>query len=181
MNGLDMSRTVRAALAVGASVAALVGSVTTAQADPSTSRASAGASSYVRLQVEHSGKCLTIQDGAIRNGAYAVQSTCDASADHQLFSLKPAGSGTFELRAKHSGRCLASSDIEVGQQWCFDDSSQRWRLMLVEVAKDLYELRPMSAPDRCLNIDFWKPEEDGTRAMTWECGHDLARWRFLPA
>ncbi|MFI1176758.1 RICIN domain-containing protein [Streptomyces melanogenes] len=176
MNGLHMSRTVRAALAVGASVAALVGSATTAQAAPSTA-----ASSYVRLQVEHSGKCLTIQDGAIRDGAYAVQSTCDADADHQLFSLTPAGSGTFELRAKHSGRCLSSSDIEVGQQWCFDGASQRWRVMLVEVAKDLYELRPMSAPDKCLNIDFWKPEEDGMRAMTSECGHDLARWRFLPA
>ncbi|PKV89887.1 ricin-type beta-trefoil lectin protein [Streptomyces sp. TLI_146] len=176
-----MFRTVRAALAVGASVAALIGSATTAQAAPSTSHASAGAPSYVRLQVERSGKCLTIQDGAIGNGAYAAQSTCDVGARHQLFSLKPAGSGTFELQAQHSGRCLAGSDIEVGQQWCFDDSSQRWRVMLVEVAKDLYELRPMSAPDRCLNIDFWQPEEDGTRAMIWDCGSDLARWRLLPA
>ncbi|MEU1312273.1 RICIN domain-containing protein [Streptomyces cinnamoneus] len=178
-----MSRTIGAALAVGASVAMLVVSTTTAEAAQATSHATAEESSFVQLQVEHSGKCLAIANGSLQTGSYAVQSTCDESVDHQLFELRPASSGTFELRAKHSGSCLSSNstNLFVGQRWCFDDSTQRWKVRLVEVTKELYQLRSVEAPQYCLAIDFDKPQDDGTPAMLWDC-HDAAsqRWRIRP-
>ncbi|MEU4209244.1 RICIN domain-containing protein [Streptomyces sp. NPDC026206] len=181
-----MSRIIRAALATAASVAALAGSVTTAHADETTPRAAA-APSFVQLQAQHSGQCLTIANGSLRNGADAVQSKCADDLDNQLFDLAPTGSATFELQAKHSGKCLEvdNADTKAGtntqQWWCVGKPQQRWKLVMVDVAKELYELRPMHAPERCLDISD-ASLKDGANAQQWYCnGTTAQRWRIQPA
>ncbi|MEU5425501.1 RICIN domain-containing protein [Streptomyces olivoreticuli] len=174
-----MSRIVRAALAIGASAAVLVGSATTAYADQSTDNPS-----FVRLRAEHSDKCLTIENARIGSGAHAVQQSCSDDLDNQLFDLRSSGEGKISVWAKHSGRCLGSgsnTDWDVEQLWCIDNSGQHWRVILVEVAKDLYELRPAYTPVDCLTIPNFS-QADGTRARTLKCtGDSNQRWRIQPA
>lgn len=170
-----MSRTVRTVAAIGAGLAALCGGTATAHAD---------APSYVRLQAEHSYKCLTIDGGRIGDNAYAVQSSCDRNLDNQLFELRPAGSGALQVRAKHSGKCLTIGGEYKGnaaQQWCFDNDNQRWKVMLVEVEEGLYELRPVSDTAFCLTIPNHS-YDDGAKSMLLSCiGATDQRWRLLPA
>jgi hypothetical protein len=169
-----MSRIARTAVAIGAGLAALIGSTATAHAE---------APSYVQLQVEHSAKCLTIEGGKIGD-ADAVQSNCKDGLDNQLFELRSAASGSLEVRAKHSGKCLMASgatDWDVAQIWCFGESSQHWRVMLVEVGKGLYELRPVNAVEFCMNVLDGSYVE-GARVDIRTCiGIPSQRWRMLPA
>ncbi|MFD7625508.1 RICIN domain-containing protein [Streptomyces sp. NPDC059851] len=179
-----MSRIIRAALAACAGAVAVAGSASTAHADPSTFRAAADAPPYVRLQVEYSKTCLTIVDGSIREGAYAVEGTCSTEAENQLFRLRPVGGAAFELMAKHSGRCLTDppeDQSDVLQRWCDDRSGQRWKVMLVEVTKELYELRPVNRPDECLSMGGYRPGEEPKVYITTCYGLTSQRWRFLPA
>ncbi len=177
-----MSRITRAALAIGASVAALAGATTTAQADTPTDTPS-----YVQLQVEQSGKCLTIAKGSLRNGANAQQSTCADDQDSQLFDLASVGSGDFVLRPKASGKCLEVENAETKsganaqQWWCTGAAQMRWRLVMVDVAKELYELRPMHAvKNRCLDISG-ASMDDGANAQSWWCnGTPAQHWRIQP-
>ncbi|PNE42081.1 RICIN domain-containing protein [Streptomyces noursei] len=183
-----MSRITRVALAIGAGVAALAGSITTAHADGAEPRAAAAVSpTVVQLKAAHSGQCLTIADGSFRNGANAVQSKCTDGADGQLFELVSTGSATFEVRAKHSGKCLevensgTQAGANVQQWWCVDGSQMRWRLVMVDVAKELYELRPMHTDLRCLDIKSASLKE-GANAQSWYCnGSDAQRWQLKPA
>ncbi|MEU9417892.1 RICIN domain-containing protein [Streptomyces sp. NPDC051000] len=206
-----MSRIVRSVLAVGASLAALAGGVTIAVADeqPTTITADtadttitavtavtvagvaaeAPAPSAVQLKVEHSGQCLTIPKAGLRNGVNAVQSACADGAENQRFDLVPTGAGTFELRAGHSGKCLdvegasTSAGTLVQQWWCVGAPQQRWRLVTVDIAKDLYELRPAHTPanlNRCLDIAS-TGNEDGASARLWACnGKAAQKWRLQP-
>ncbi|MGW1199619.1 RICIN domain-containing protein [Streptomyces sp. NPDC002536] len=180
-----MPRTIRAALAVGASIAALVGGATSAYADQFTDTYTS-----VRLQAEHSGKCLTIENARIGTGANAVQQPCAEDLDSQIFKLRSSRSGTISVQAKHSGRCLAAdrASRDVTQLWCSDGSEQRWQVLLVEVAKDLYELRPVNAPEYCLTIPYFTDDNgassqaDGSRAGIYPCnGASNKRWRMLSA
>ncbi|MEU7186293.1 RICIN domain-containing protein [Streptomyces sp. NPDC045369] len=179
-----MSRPIRAALATAAGLTALVSGATTAHAAPATSAASAPAA--VKLQVAHSGKCLTIAGGSFRNGANAEQSTCVDGLDNQAFELTPAGDGTFEVRAKHSGKCLevrgagTAAGANVWQWWCGEGDHQRWRFRLVEVSKELFELRPEHVQNQCLDV-YDSQTADGTNITQWYCnGGDNQRWRILP-
>lgn len=186
-----MSRIIRSVLAVGASVAALAGSVTVAAADetPTPSGAAAAVPSAVQLKAEHSGQCLTIAKASLRNGANAVQSACADDAGNQQFDMVSTGAGTFELRAKHSGKCLEveGAGIKTGsvvqQWWCGGLQHQRWRLAMVDIAKELYELRPAhTAQDmnRCLDVAS-ASKEDGASAQLWACNGTAAqKWRIQP-
>ncbi|WP_189448720.1 RICIN domain-containing protein [Streptomyces abikoensis] len=182
-----MSRITRVALAIGAGVAALAGSVTPASADEAPR---AAAPSAVQLKLEHSGKCLTIPNASFRNGVDAVQSTCVDGAENQLFDVVSAGSATFELRAKHSGKCLdaESAGVKPGtvvqQWWCVDAAPQeRWRLVMVDVVNELYELRPAHALDKNLCLDIsGASKDDGAIAQLWTCnGSGAQKWRLQPA
>ncbi|MFE5873208.1 RICIN domain-containing protein, partial [Streptomyces roseifaciens] len=155
------------------------GGTTTAYAAQSTD-----GSPFVQLRVEHSDKCLTVESGKIGGGAKTVQQTCADDLDNQLFELKAAGSGNLSVRAKHSGRCLSagnSSDWDVAQYFCSGDSSQNWRVMMVEVAKGLYELRPADVLEYCLTIPG-ASHDDGVKATVVKCdGASSQRWRLQQA
>ncbi|MCC3776840.1 RICIN domain-containing protein [Streptomyces sp. UNOB3_S3] len=180
-----MSRITRATLAIGASVAALAGGAGTASADGTAARAAAPTA--VQLQVEHSGKCLTIDKGSLRNGAEATQAKCADGLDNQLFDVVPTGNATFELRPKHSGKCLevenSGTDIRanVQQWWCAQLPHQQWRMVMVDVAKESYELRPAHALNRCLDVQGGNLD-DGANIMLWYCNSTAGqRWKLLPA
>ncbi|KOU40717.1 hypothetical protein ADK55_31270 [Streptomyces sp. WM4235] len=183
-----MSRIVRSVLAAGASLAALAGGVTAAVADEQPA-ALATAPLAVQLKVEHSGQCLTIPKAGMRNGVNAVQSACADGADSQRFDLVSTGAGTFELRAGHSGKCLdvegagTSSGTLVQQWWCVEAPQQRWSLAMVDIAKELYELRPAHTPpnvNRCLDIAS-SGKEDGASAQLSACnGKASQKWRLQP-
>ncbi|MEV4432366.1 RICIN domain-containing protein [Streptomyces sp. NPDC049555] len=178
-----MSRITRVALAIGASVAALAGGVSAAHADEAPATA-AGSPSVVQLQAAHSGKCLTIAGGSLRNGADAVQAKCADGLDNQLFELVPGPSATFELRAEHSGKCLEvengsiNSGAKAQQWWCVNAPHQRWRLVLADVTKDLYELHPDHADARCLDVKS-SSKDDGAVIQQWNCnGTTAQQWRI---
>ncbi|MBB4884380.1 RICIN domain-containing protein [Streptomyces netropsis] len=147
-------------------------------------RAAADVPAFVRLQVEHSGQCLTIEEGSFQEGAYARQLKCADGLDNQLFELLPSGSASFEVRAKHSGRCLSvDADLKwAGQRWCFGSTPpQHWKVVMVEVTKELYELRPVHVPNWCLDIAEASLDE-GEHAQIFQCnGTDAQRWRILSA
>ncbi|MEV6397955.1 RICIN domain-containing protein [Streptomyces sp. NPDC051907] len=171
-----MSRIVRVALAAAAGLAAIAGGAPAAHAEQNTT--------YYRFQAEHSGKCLTVAGGSLANGAVAVQSTCASGLDNQLFALKPAGKGQLQVQAKHSGRCLTvmpDKGWTVQQAWCGDATSQNWRVMLVDIPKGVYELRPNDALDYCLTV----PESstaDGVQPFIGQCmPFSPQRWRMTPA
>ncbi|WP_116211389.1 RICIN domain-containing protein [Streptomyces olivoreticuli] len=169
------SRTLRSALAIGASAAVLICSAATAPASASQSP------SYVRLQVEYSGKCLTVEKGSMRSYAEVIQSTCEDGLDNQLFELIPSGSALFRIRAKHSGSCIYGT----AQRWCVDDGDDesKWRVILVDVTKDLYELRFTTWFDRdadqCLTIDPNALNSDGAHTLVQRCiQHPMQHWRL---
>ncbi|NVK76364.1 RICIN domain-containing protein [Streptomyces morookaense] len=176
-----MSRIVRAALATTACAAALAGTAVV------PAHAADAAPSTVKLQAAASGKCLTIANGTFRNGGNVVQNTCADDLENQVFDLIPDGPATFRLRAQHSGKCVEVEDRDtkaganVQQWWCVDAPQQRWRVMLTDVAQDLYELRPSHALDRCLDVKS-SSREDGANVQSWGCNDTVAqRWRILPA
>ncbi|MFD9796610.1 RICIN domain-containing protein [Streptomyces sp. NPDC059070] len=184
-----MSRITRVALAATAGLAALAGTVTAVQADDTTTaKAAAPEVAVVQLQAAHSGQCLTIEKASLRNGAGAVQSTCADGADNQLFEMAPTGDGTLEVRPAHSGKCLevensaTNGGSTIQQWWCSGGGNMRWRPFLVDVAKDLYELRPAhtTAP-RCLDIKNGATT-DGANAQLYYCNGSAAQqWQIKPA
>ncbi|WP_371656697.1 MULTISPECIES: RICIN domain-containing protein [unclassified Streptomyces] len=182
-----MSRIIRGALAATAGLAALAGTVTAVHAADTTTTTTAAEAATVQLQAAHSGQCLTIGKGSLRNGANAVQSTCADGVDSQLFEMAPTGDGTLELRPKHSGKCLEveNSGTEGGsniqQWWCSGGTNMRWRPFLVDVAKDLYELRPAhTTAARCLDIKSGAVTE-GANTQLWYCNGSAAQqWQIKP-
>ncbi|MFF8293293.1 RICIN domain-containing protein [Streptomyces sp. NPDC016309] len=206
-----MSRIVRSALAVAAGVAALAGGVTVAVADEarpqptpaattvSTATVNAGDAraaataastpSAVQLRAVHSDKCLTTPDASLRNGVNSVQSTCVADAENQRIDMVPTGAGTFELRFGHSGKCLdveaagTTTGTVVQQWWCVGKPNQHWRLVMVDITNELYELRPAHTPagtNRCLDIAS-ASKDDGAVARLWACnGTPAQQWRIHP-
>ncbi|WP_329395261.1 RICIN domain-containing protein [Streptomyces melanogenes] len=182
-----MSRIIRGALAATAGLAALAGTVTAVHAADTTTNSAAAEVATVQLRATHSGQCLTIDKGSLRNGANAVQTPCADGLDSQLFEMAPTGDGTLELRPKHSGKCLEveNSGTEGGsnvqQWWCNGGGQMRWRPYLVDVVKDLYELRPAhtTAP-RCLDIKGGGATE-GANAQLWYCNGSAAQqWQIKP-
>ncbi|MGV4924931.1 RICIN domain-containing protein [Streptomyces sp. BHT-5-2] len=202
---VKMSRPIRAALAIACSVAALTAGATTAYASghdavsamkaakaavgdaaQPTPRAATTAPSVVQFQNEHSGKCLTIAGGSLANGANAVQATCADGADNQAFELVPAGNATFMVRAMHSGACLEvensgkGAGANVQQWWCVNGPQQRWRLVVADVSKGLYELRPAHVDNRCAGIAM-SSKDDGANVLQWTCNQTTPEhWRLVP-
>lgn len=187
-----MSRIVRSVLTAGAVAAAVAASMTFAVAGEPAQRAepvAAVAPAAVQLKAEHTGQCLTVPSGSLRNGVNAVQSACAEGAENQQFDLAPTGAGTLEVRFKHTGKCLdvEGSGIKTGtvvqQWWCVGQQQQRWRLIMVDVANELYELRPahlIGKPGRCLEIKSGA-KDDGAAAHLYACnGSNAQKWRIQP-
>ncbi|OKJ94718.1 hypothetical protein AMK26_32640 [Streptomyces sp. CB03234] len=160
--------------------------------DAGDARAAATAASRpsaVQLRAVHSDKCLTTPNASLRNGVNSVQSTCVADAENQRVDMVPTGAGTFELRFAHSGKCLdveaagTTTGTVVQQWWCVGKPNQRWRLVMVDITNERYELRPAHTPagtNRCLDIES-SSKADGAIARLWACNGTAAQqWRIHP-
>ncbi|MFE5947107.1 RICIN domain-containing protein [Streptomyces sp. NPDC056480] len=180
----------RSALAVGAGVTALMVGAGTAHAVPAAP-APAGATTTAtadgmeaQLQVKYGGRCLAIANGSLRNGAHAIEGTCDSTALHQVFKLKPGNASGWELVAAHSGRCLAyrpSGTVDVVQDWCNGSTAQRWTMQFLEGSdeKNRLQLRPVDAPNECLSMGGTPAGEEPT-AFVADCFDDMPsqEWRL---
>ncbi|MFI9116090.1 RICIN domain-containing protein [Streptomyces venezuelae] len=185
-----MSRTVRFALTACFAVAALTSGSAAAQAGQPTSPAAqaaapaAGTSALTaRIQVKYRDKCLTIANGSLRQGAHAIEGTCDDTADHQVFTPVPHDKGGWQLVAKHSGRCVthvASAKAEVVQNWCDDSAAQRWEMQFFDGSeKNLIRWHPMDAPEECLTLGGTQPgEEPAAYVMTCFNNVPSQEWRL---
>jgi hypothetical protein len=86
---------------------------------------------YYEVRVNHSGKCLDVDNASTDDGANVKQWTC-AGVPQQHWQLVLVGPNLFELRARHSGKCLdvdsASTDdgANVKQWTCAGVPQQRW-------------------------------------------------------
>ncbi|QGV77285.1 RICIN domain-containing protein [Streptomyces ficellus] len=166
--------------------------VAAAGVDAADARAAAVAAAplpAVQLRAAHSDKCLTTPNASLRNGVNTVQSTCLPDAENQRVDMVPTGAGTFELRFGHSGKCLdveaagTATGTVVQQWWCVGKPNQQWRLVMVDIANELYELRPAHTPtgtNRCLDIESGS-KTDGAVARLWACNGTAAQqWRIQP-
>ena len=74
----------------------------------------------VRLQVRHSGKCVTVPGAATTSGVVAQQQAC-TGAKQQRFTFQPTSDGYYRIVA-HSGKCL---DVR-GQSYALDALVHQW-------------------------------------------------------
>ncbi|MER5889131.1 RICIN domain-containing protein [Streptomyces sp. NPDC001941] len=193
MNGSTMSRLRTLALTACLAVAAVLGGPAAAQAAqpgpeavPRTAAPTAGAPSGItaRIQVKYGSRCLTIANGSLRQGAHAIEGTCDDTADHQVFTVVPHDKGGWVLVAKHSGRCLAhvaSGTPDVVQNWCDGSAGQRWEMQFFDGSeKNLIRWHPLDAPGQCLSLGGAQPGEEPT-AFVVDCFDNMPsqEWRLL--
>ncbi|MET9427098.1 MULTISPECIES: RICIN domain-containing protein [unclassified Streptomyces] len=166
----------RSALAVGAGLLTLLATAATAPA-------SAAEGTQLQLQVKYRGKCLTIANGSLRNGAHAIEGDCDSAVLHQVFRMRADDKPGWELAAAHSGRCLAyrpSQSAAVVQEWCNGSTAQRWSYEFLEGGeKNRLQLRPVDAPKECVTLGGTSPGEEPA-AYVVECFDNMPsqEWRL---
>ncbi|MEV6397954.1 RICIN domain-containing protein [Streptomyces sp. NPDC051907] len=170
-----MARIVRAALAVGASLAALVGSAATAHAADNA----AADKTYIQFETANGSLCL----GAGPNNAVYLDGCGTGWMLPALWEAVPQFGSAFELRWAGNDNCLevAGGDAGRGAKTqlgaCSGSNQTRWQLDLVDPVRMLYQLRPTHAEDRCLDI----PSSDVVQSkplQSWSCNQtDAQLWR----
>ncbi|NEA19794.1 RICIN domain-containing protein [Streptomyces halstedii] len=165
-----MARIVRAALALGAGLAALVGGATTANAAENT---------YIQLGTADGSLCLGAAPG---NATYLDLCRTDWLFP-AVWQVVPTADSSFELRWESNGDCLevADSGIQAGAAvrlgTCAGGKQTHWQMDLVDPVRKLYQLRPTHTQNRCLDI----PDSDmvqGKPVQQWTCNQsDAQLWR----
>ncbi|MFG2179995.1 RICIN domain-containing protein [Streptomyces abikoensis] len=167
-----MSRIIRAALAMGASVAVLAGVATTAYADGETP-----AEEAARRAAEAARNPATDPAEAAREAASAAAA---AAAEAAARATAPQTVVTLQLAA--SGKCLEINNgvkdngVKAQQYTCNGDDAQQWRM--VPAAGSSYELRSVPS-GKCLEV-----QNSGTKAgddvQQWSChGGANTRWQAV--
>ncbi|WP_370419189.1 RICIN domain-containing protein [Streptomyces sp. QH1-20] len=179
-----MARIIRAALALGAGLAALAGGTTTAHAQRTPDTASED--TVVQIEVGDSGRCLAIPSSpAVKNGGRAYLDVCN-DREWTKWRAVPTDNSSFELRSVKDGRCLevenSGTQVKAAvQSWdCSGGKQMRWQMDLVDPARQLYQLRPTHVQDRCLDV----PDGGvvpGRQLWQWYCNQSAAQlWRIRP-
>ncbi|MGZ9930421.1 RICIN domain-containing protein [Streptomyces sp. NC-S4] len=204
-----MSRIIRAALALSATVVVLAGTATAVQADGAedarkaaeAAREAAQAAvaarqefmsratmpqTAVQFTASHSGKCLDVEGAKATDGVPVQQAACTTTNAQKWTAVATQG-GTFELRSAVSGKCLevenaGTKNGAVIQQWaCVGKEHQRWQLMLVDPVRKLYELQPAHADGMCLDVTGGK-KDNGINTQLYTCNRTGAQlWAVQPA
>ncbi|MFD7625507.1 RICIN domain-containing protein [Streptomyces sp. NPDC059851] len=183
-----MARIARAALAVGASVAALVGGTTTAHA---RSAAEPAEGVVVHLEAGESNRCLSVGgDSTATNGAPAYLDFCTTAWKGPVWRLvateAPTRESSFELRSMPGGKCLEVADgsdqagaaIQLGE--CSGAKRTRWQIDLVDPVRKVYQVRALHAAERCLDVPYGNHTE-GVRLQQYPCNQTTAQlWRIKP-
>ncbi|WP_162638589.1 RICIN domain-containing protein [Streptomyces bacillaris] len=168
-----MARTLRAALAVGATLAALVGGAGTAHAADKT-----------RIQLETVGGVFCLGAGP---QSLTYLDECGASWMFPAeWWIVPTAGSSFELRWIVDDDCLevAGGGTQTGAQirrgTCTGSKQTRWQLDLVDPVRKLYQVRPTHTANRCLDI----PNGEVVKAkplQSWSCNQsDAQLWRVKP-
>ncbi|MFE0043821.1 RICIN domain-containing protein [Streptomyces albireticuli] len=181
-----MTRIIRGALAICASVAVMAAGVTTAHAEEAPPLPEVPGETVVQLEASDSGACLGIPSKEIKNGARAGLGLCNADTKNTQWRVVPADGFSFEVRSVPSSRCLEveNSGTQVGaavQIWdCTGGKQMRWQLVLVDHARKLFQLRPMHREDRCLDVINGELSP-GAKAQQWYCNQTNAQlWKIKP-
>ncbi|MEV4136544.1 RICIN domain-containing protein [Dactylosporangium sp. NPDC049742] len=133
----------------------------------------------VRYQLVNvnSGKCLQITGASTTSGAWAQQSTCNATATHQLFTAERVGAVNTYLHPVHApGQCLAvpggytTDNAGIGQWACNTAPDQFQQLDYVAGTgqNTMVRIRPTHS-NKCVAIPNGSLAE-GTGAIQWTCG-----------
>ncbi|MFF5208020.1 RICIN domain-containing protein [Streptosporangium sp. NPDC000396] len=144
---------------------------------------------YYEVVVEHSGKCLDVQDASRAHGADVIQGKC-LDGYNQQWSLVPVGGGYYKLVARHSGKCLDVQDASpahganVLQATCSNeyDYNQQWRMRSVSGPKwpgtgTPFQLRARHS-DRCLDVQD-ASYAHGANVLQATCSNGAnQRWRL---
>lgn len=166
-----MARIVRAALAIGAGLAALAGGATTANAADKT---------YIQLETAGSSLCL----GAAPNNTTYLDSCRTDLLFPAVWEVVPTANSSFELRWESNGNCLevANSGTQAGASvrlgtTCTGGKQTRWQMDLVDPVRKLYQLRPTHTQDHCLDIPNSEVVQ-GKPLQQWTCNQTAAQlWR----
>ncbi len=135
----------------------------------------------VRLQAQHSGKCVGIGGASSGNGGQVIQEDCaegDAEPEQQ-FVADEIAPGQFLLVAAHSGKCLdvagySTSNGGVIHQWsCHSQNNQRW--ILEDQGGNEYRLRSVHS-NKCLDV-AGVSTATGAQLHQWSC-HGGGNQRF---
>ncbi|GLF94982.1 RICIN domain-containing protein [Streptomyces yaizuensis] len=139
-----MSRTIRAALAVGAGLALLVGTATTAQA-------------LLPGPVPPAGHPASPHPpGSAAEAAAAARKAAMMAREGVQAESAAATATIVELKVQHSGKCLdldrgrADNGVKPWQSECVGSAAQRWRM--VPIAAGTFQLRLATSTGKCLEV-----------------------------
>ncbi|MFF8503773.1 RICIN domain-containing protein [Streptomyces anulatus] len=162
---------VRAALAIAAGLAALVGGTTTT--------AHAADKTYIQLQTADSSLCL----GAAPNDVTYLDLCHTDWIFPAVWEVVRTADSTSELRWESNGNCLevangstqAGANVRLGA--CAGGKQTRWQMDLVDPVRRLYQLRPTHTTGRCLDIPNSEVVQ-GNSVQQWTCNQtDAQLWR----
>ncbi|MGW2563609.1 RICIN domain-containing protein [Streptomyces sp. NPDC001514] len=172
-----MSRIIRAALAVGATVAVLAGTATVVQADEGTDARSAAEAARVaaekaRKAAGDDDPAVAARDAAIVAAAMRSEAVSRAAMPHTVVQLTSA----------NSGKCLdvegakTTNGIDVQQYTCNSTSAQKWNA--VAKAGGSFELRSVLS-GKCLEVER-QGTKSGAVVQQWTCGEgEHQRWQMM--
>ncbi|WP_437317548.1 Vps62-related protein [Sorangium sp. So ce385] len=134
--------------------------------------------STYRLIPKHSGKCVTVKNADLADGAQVWQIGCDG-ADQRKFSLESTGDGYYRLAAKHSGKCLkvagpGTSNGTAIQQWtCGSGDDQKWKPL--PMGGGYFSLKAKQG-GKCMDVSS---AADAAAVYVWDChGGDNQRFKL---
>ncbi|NDG84249.1 MAG: hypothetical protein EBX52_04325 [Proteobacteria bacterium] len=148
---------------------------------------SANGGTLYEIISQASGKCLSVENSSLSDGARIKQATCTKSAN-QLFVMSQEGI-RFRFQAVHSGRCL---DLNGGHadngnpfiQWACLTGNANQLFLKVKTEEftpnHWYQLR--QAGGKCVDIDGSRLASNGVVAQLWECwgGAQNQLFQFVP-
>ncbi|MDX6693327.1 MAG: hypothetical protein QOF02_930 [Blastocatellia bacterium] len=88
---------------------------------------------YYRMVVQHSGKCMDVQNASYANGAPVMQYDCHDGLN-QKWRFVPMSDGFYEIISANSGKCLdvnqgsTADGAQIMQYDCHGGTNQQWIL-----------------------------------------------------
>jgi hypothetical protein len=178
---LKVPRRWAAALA-GLVLAAGIGVAAVPQACAANARAAAPRVGllFLPLNNDKSGLCLGVSGGSTRNGAGAVQWTCNLHKD-QAWGFPAARTHGYVKMLNLNNKCLgvkAASKANGARAviWtCNTSLNQQWKAKIIRTGPNVYELINLNS-GKCLGIAKGSKSK-GAAVIQWQCnGHADQHW-----
>ncbi|NIN53499.1 MAG: hypothetical protein GTN80_10315 [Nitrososphaeria archaeon] len=110
---------------------------------------------YYKIAVKSDGRCLTVQDGSMEDGA-AVIGQIYQGADSQKWKMELGADGYYRFTANHSGKYLSVQDFTLIQESYSGADYQKWVLEPIECPSDLatWDTDDDGLSDR-FEVEYW--------------------------